>query len=237
MKMRFKCLIGCSLLVSVLALYGQDATKPQTAQTQSPDERRQIHSKEVHGGIPGQITLQLEKTSGDIELRWTQGPPLIVELDPLSTLEMLTCQNDLVVLGTIGNGTSQPTVDEGYIYTDWNLTIQEVLKNNQKSPVQVGQTIVVTRPGGTLEIGGRHVYARTDSPQFLSGAEVLLYLRYLPITGTYSLSAPNGVIFSGSKRTDLDRARFAQFGAMQKNDVLDLARKVTTEKCPSGGQP
>lgn len=232
--MKFNHLTGCLLFLSVLALYGQNTTKPQS--NQRPDERQQVHSKEVHGGVPGQITRQLATTSGDIHLRYTQGPPLIVELDPLSTLENLTCENDLVVLGTIGNGTSQPTVDQGYIYTDWNLTLQEILKNNPKSPVQAGQTIVVTRPGGTLEIGGRHVYARTDSPEFSPGAEVLLYLRYLPSTGTYSLSVPNGFIFSGSTRTDLDRSRFGTFGAMQKNAVLDLARKVTTEKCPTGGQ-
>jgi len=234
--MRVGPLIGSILFVSVLALYGQDAPKPQTPQTQRPDERKQVHSKEVHGGVPGQITQQLATTSGDIELRHTQGPPLIIQLDPLSTLGNLTCENDLVVLGTIGNGTSQPTVDQGYIYTDWNLTLREVLKNNRNSPAHVGETIVVTRPGGTLEIGGRHVYARTDSPEFLPGADVLLYLRYLPSTGTYSLSVPNGFIFSGPKRTDLDKSRFGQFGAMERNAVLDLARKATTEKCPRGGQ-
>lgn len=240
--MLFKLLARCVLLVFIPVLYGQDAkakpTQGQQAglQQSQADKRQQVHSQQVHGGIPGQITQQLAATSGDIHLRNLQSPPLTIQLDPLSTLENLTCENDLVVLGTLKDGSSHPTVDNAYIYTDWNLTVNEIIKNNSASPVQAGQTIVVTHPGGTLEIAGRHVYAETGEPQLQPGNEVLLYLRYLKDSGTYSLSSPNGFIFFDTVRIDLDKARFAQFGKIQRDDLLNLARKSASEKCALGGQ-
>jgi len=237
-----KLLARWLLLVFVPVLYSQDAkTQPtQSQQTVSPqsqsDKRQQVHSQQVHGTVPGLITQRLAATSGDIHLTRAREHVDFIELDPLSALENLTCQNDLTVLGTLKDGTSHPTTDNGYIYTDWNLTVNEVLKNNSKSPIQVGQTIVVTHAGGTLEIAGRHVHAETDAPQFQPGNEVLLYLRYLPDSGTYSLSSPSGFIFFETVTIDLDKSGFGQFGNIQKGDLLDVARKAASEKCAARGQ-
>jgi len=49
--------------------------------------------------------------------------------------------------------------DKDFLYTDWNFTVEEVMKTNGNSPVYRGATILVTRPGGKLQVNGRTVYA------------------------------------------------------------------------------
>jgi hypothetical protein len=235
---------SCLLLISfsLTVQSGAKAQSLQTAPTETPqsqaDQRQQVHSAEIKVGYPEQISQELARTSGDVYLRTLRAPPLIVQVaDSLGSLSNLSCENDLVVLGEVGNGTSHATLSQSYIYTDWELTIKEVLRNDARSPAQVGQTIVVTRQGGTLTIRGRHVYTHDDDfKQFQSGAEVLLYLHYLPGTGTYSLRQPNGFAFSGSEIMNLGKLGYIQSGMMQRGELLRLARKAATEKCPTQGR-
>ena len=180
------------------ALWAQDTAGTQTDRATALEQRRALHSRQVHGGIPGQIPNRLATESGDIYLANTEGPSNVIQLDPRSTLENLSCESDLVVVGKFGNGTSYPTEDQGYVYSDWDFTIEEVIKDTPSAPVAAGQSITVTSPGGSLIIKGRHVYAVSATfSLFHPGEEALLYLRSLPSVGTYSLSAPTGFHFSG----------------------------------------
>jgi len=228
------------LLVSLVL---QAAAQPQPNPTQPPpsDLRHQIHSKKAqHLGVPGMIQNDLKTRSGDIELPWLFSAPMYVVLldDPQGNMVNMACVNDLAVLGKIESGESHPTADQSYIYTDWTLTVEEVIKDNPKSPVLPKQNIVFVRPGGTIKIDGRRIHARTwGGLEFHNGAEVLLYLKYLPETGTYSLN-DDGFVFTDSKSFDLDTAKHGgQFDTMTKNDVLDIARKTSAATCVQrGGQ-
>ena len=230
--------VAVCLFLLLVAVQAQQSSsqKAETSQSNS-DQRHQIHSREIKHGIPDQIPQQLATTSGDVYLHTAVSPPLTIHvLDSFGSLVSLACESDLVVQGKIRNGKSHPTVDQGYIYTDWDLAVEHRLKDNPRSPVGPGQTITITRAGGTLTINGRHVYAiDSDSNQFSSGDEVLLYLHYLPETDTYSLRRPNGFILSGSQIVNLDKSGFIQSATMHTNDLIDLARKAANERCQTGG--
>jgi hypothetical protein len=220
----------CCLLVGVLCAHSQTSTE---------DEKQRVHSAQIHQGSPNQIQDRLAtSTKSDVFLLGGPGPLGEIEIvdDPLAPITNMSCDSDLVALGVLTAKTSHPTKDNGYIYTDWDFKTEEVIKNNKTAPVQAGQTITVTRPGGTIDVDGRHVHAvSTDFPEFQIGQEVLLFLHYLPTVNTYSLRRPYGFTFSGTSSSDL--ARRSVFNNSSKSTVLDLSRKASSAKCPKqGGQ-
>ena len=217
------------------ALWAQENPAAQAALTPAQQQRHAVHSRQVPGGIPGQIPNRLATESGDIHLDNLQGQPYYIQLDPKSTLENVSCESDLAVVGKFGKATSYPTEDLGYIYSDWDFTVEEVVKSDRVTPVAPGQSITVTHPGGQLTINGRHVYALSESfPPFHPGEEALVYLRSLPSVGTYSLVTPSGFLLSGENAIPLDKIRFAQFEGMKKGPVLDLAREAAIFPCSTG---
>src|SRR5579884_2928578 len=105
----------------------------QDAQAQVLDKRAQVHSKQVHGGItPGQIPYLLAHSSGDVHLDSRGIVDRIMPSDAPSVLEDMTCDSnsDVIVLGKLGKGVSSPTVNQGYIYTDWDFTVEQSFKDN-----------------------------------------------------------------------------------------------------------
>src|SRR6516225_6710737 len=113
---------SCLLLISfsLTVQSGAKAQSLQTAPTETPqsqaDQRQQVHSAEIKVGYPEQISQELARTSGDVYLRTLRAPPLIVQVaDSLGSLSNLSCENDLVVLGEVGNGTSHATLSQSYI--------------------------------------------------------------------------------------------------------------------------
>jgi hypothetical protein len=99
--------------------------------------------------------------------------------------------NDLVVVAKTGKGKSHPTVDQGYLYSDWQFTVDQVIKDKSTALVKAGNAVIVTRPGGVLEIAGRKFYAQPkDFRDFVPGEELLLYLKFVKETGAYSLHQP-----------------------------------------------
>lgn len=108
---------------------------------------------------------------------------------------------DAVILGVMKSKASAITRDRGFVFTDFQMNIVEVIKDNAKAPVGIGSDITVTRPGGTLEILGKKVRASDDSfKPFQLGGQYVLFLEYIPATGAYRAYAeqsfqllPNGM--------------------------------------------
>jgi len=232
MKVRFLLLV---VIICRALMFGQNQV--------TPIQRAQVHSQQIHGAItPGQIPYLLAHTLGDVHLADRGIVDGIMPPDAASVLENMTCDSgsDVVVLGKLGKGISSPTVDQGYIYTDWDFTVEQVFKSGSQAPVQPGQTIVVTRPGGELTINGRHVYAVEDNfPRFQGGEEILVYLRSLPV-GSYALNSPNGFFLPGAKVIPIDKILASKFASLQRDAFLQLVQSAASASCPvppaPGGQ-
>lgn len=147
----------------------------------------------------------------------------------LSHLAGYSMASDLVIVGKAGAARSHLYADQSFIYSDWEMTVQQIIKNNAKAPVEVGQTITVTRPGGIMHVDGRLVAALC--PNFITfgtGHEYLLYLNYISKTGAYSSS--------GGMRTfefmpDNTTRRLDMVNSKRKkepgiDDLLTLAREA-----------
>lgn len=119
-------------------------------------------------------------------------PPPIPMLSPggatstASGLENLACEADAVVTGQVKSKSSFPTADETYIFTDYTMSVEEVLKGDPAN-VTPGGEVTVTRPGGTVQFDGRRFRAIDRSFKPLEiGDRYLLFLKLIPETGAYS---------------------------------------------------
>lgn len=176
------------MLFSALVLRGSAPPPTQGAYKPTPDQIETVHSQLFHKGVVGQITDMLSKGTGDVHIPCIVGISQHIQVPFSQQLVALAADSDLVALAKAETGTSHMNADKDFLYTDWNFVTEEILKNNSYSAVGTGATILVTRPGGKLQVNGRTVYA--DCPDFLSfanGQQYLLYVRFIPETGAYAL--------------------------------------------------
>lgn len=105
----------------------------------------------------------------------------------LDEIKRITCAADTIVVGTVKNSASQITASQRFVFTDYVLLVQEVLRNNTPDVIKQESEINITRPGGAVLVGGKRVTAIDES--FLPlrrGKRYLLFLRYLPETESFA---------------------------------------------------
>lgn len=197
--------IGISTITS-LHSQGQKASGAK-AEAATPvqegvmSDKQKEHSKlyRKHKGI-GKLTDLVKRegnnTSDGLEV--IQLPPLREVTPggrisvPGAFLNTLAGSADAVVIGTVTDKTSQLTENGTFVFTDYDLTVEEVLKSRDAS-IQPQGSIVVTRPGGRILLQGRVVSAvdRVFHP-FSIGGRYLLFLKFLPSTGAYHAVSDQG---------------------------------------------
>ncbi len=150
------------------------------------------------------------------------------EASPASDrLVMNAAQADAVVIGVVSGKTSQLNDAETFVFTDYNVTVVEVLKNNISSPIRLDSPITVTRAGGIVQLEGHVVRAvdRTAKPLQI-GDKYLLFLRYLPATSAYLASeGPSSFKLEGDKVVTLtEDLRYSDF--QKGKDVVSFINAV-----------
>lgn len=94
---------------------------------------------------------------------------------------------DAVVSASFVSKTSQITAGGTYVFTDYELRLEEVFKDNRSRPLKPEATITVTRNCGKVLLNGQIVrFTSTAFKPFLPGRRYVLFLSYLPSTGAYS---------------------------------------------------
>ena len=101
-------------------------------------------------------------------------------------LRTLACEADAVVQGVVTSAASFPVESGTFLFTDYTLTVTDVLRSHGDVVVPVGSDIVVTRPGGRVVVGGRSLEAKINTvPMLDEQRPYILFLRHLSNTGTY----------------------------------------------------
>lgn len=101
-------------------------------------------------------------------------------------LNRLTCESSAVVVATVLSKSSQLIDDGTFTFTDYELTVKEVLKDNVTAPIQLNQTFTYTSPGGSVKLGGKIISTVDYRGEPLQlGKQYLLYLKFIPDTGSY----------------------------------------------------
>ncbi len=168
----------------------QDTDIPTPIQEGVMGEKQKKHSKIYKGTnwyTRGKKIKDLISEQGDVEIEAPILDSILRPTPPLDEfLRKQTCDADAVVLGAVKDKTSQLIESGTFIFTDYVVTVQEVLKDNSAAPIQQGGEITVTRLGGAVKLNG-HIARATDPSMgpLKVGETYLLYLKFLPETGAY----------------------------------------------------
>ncbi len=103
-------------------------------------------------------------------------------------LEKLSCEADAIVVGKVNKKQSHLSVDETFVYTSYDFQIKRVIKDNSVSPIDVNNTITVTRPGGFIKIDEQEIQFDDASYKSLElNKEYLLFLKFVPEANGYKV--------------------------------------------------
>jgi hypothetical protein len=101
-------------------------------------------------------------------------------------LSVFAHEADAVVVGVARSSSSALVEDGSFIFTDVQVEVQEVLKDNPAAHIGPAMEITVTRPGGRLVLKGKQVRAEdADFKPFNEGGRYLLFLQFIRESGAY----------------------------------------------------
>jgi hypothetical protein len=144
----------------------------------------------------------------------------------------LVTESDVVIRGKVKHKASQITEDDAFIFTDYEIEITEILKNNAVAELDTGSTITVTRPGGKVVVDGIIVKATDESFAYLptNNREVLLFLHYMPEIGVYKATRNTGSFeLSGSSIRPLTGANYPPGVLRGGPSILQILRTSTSK--------
>lgn len=119
-------------------------------------------------------------------------------------LKNISGDADAVIIGTIKNKSSQITGDGTFVFTDYEVAVEEFLKPHQEASFASNDHITVTRIGGTIKLRGRTVRARDLSFEpFKGDGRYLLFLKYIPATDSYQAFRSGSFLLDKNQATRL----------------------------------
>lgn len=147
----------------------------------------------------------------------------------------LTCKADAVVLGLVQSKTAHITLDETFVYTEYDFLVKDVVKNNPFSQIDTKEIIQITRPGGLINLDNQVIRVEDRSyPLLQTGKEYLLFLRYVPSTDGYMISSFEGdFVLEGSSYKGLSVRRQPEDSGTEKTShrLLEAIRNAAFLGC------
>jgi hypothetical protein len=159
-------------------------------------------------------------------------PRLSPESEPLENfLRKLEQQSDAVIVGSVTDKVSQVTEDGRFIFTDYGVTVREVLKGEASLELGVGKTINVTCPGGKVLIANAIVKSGGNSiPSLpLNSHDVLLFLKALAQDGDFKLARYDASFELGDASVTALAGVLASSYPIDKHSFLKMVRATVTQ--------
>jgi hypothetical protein len=178
-----------AVLVSIGITHMMKVTATPVQLQDKKIEKQKEHAKlyKIYDVGPD-LRKQAATGTGDITVE-VSSPGKIYPSEPVSLppfLNALACDADAIVIGIPKSGSSQFTENGSFIFTDYEMTVEQVLKDNINSTIQVGDNLIITRPGGSIQINGRTIHGNLEAfKPFKTGERYMLFLRFIPTTGAY----------------------------------------------------
>ncbi|MFP5261797.1 MAG: hypothetical protein ACLGJB_07815 [Blastocatellia bacterium] len=138
--------------------------------------------------------------------------------------------SDAVIRGRVTKKASQISEDDAFVFTDYDVAVSEVLKNNAAAPIDTDATISVTRPGGRVLLDGIIVEAedRAFEPLPMNNHEIILFLRYIRETGAYKATRATGSFeLEGLNLRPLSKASLPTGVLRGKESFLQTLRTIS----------
>ena len=204
-------------------------------------EGQMTEKQRVHGRLFKHSGRKLREIAGQQtgDIQVVEGPPLVIVTQTSQrrrpVFQSALCRADAVVLGTINEKSSQFTEDGKFIFTDYQIIVDEVIKNNARSAVLASNLITATNDGGAVVLNNQTFRARQEGfdPPLVS-KRYLLFLRFIPETDSYLLYG-NGIFeLEGQEVLALgpgSRDEMAKLGPKDGVTFLNEVRSYASSQC------
>jgi hypothetical protein len=199
-------------------------------------DKQRIHSRLYSYQLEraGQGTIaDLISKHPDKRIVWTEGlpglGPVLQPETPDKYFSNLARSSDAIIRGTVVRKASQVTEDLAFLFTDYEISIREIFKNNPVAPIDIGAGISVTRPGGKVLLQGVVVNAVDHNFEPLPiNHDVILFLGFIPETGAYGATSPFGSFgLDGSSVRPLTGDRFPPGVLAGRDSFLKMLSSVS----------
>jgi len=146
----------------------------------------------------------------------------------------------LIVIGAVTEAHSFLNEHNTFVFTENNVEVQEVLKNETGEEISFGSHIFVTRPGGTILVGDHLIYNDNgDQSPLAPTTQCLFFLEPLPdVTGAFcgrSYLVEGNLVkdadHGGEDFESLDQVR-SQVGVAARNALGGTDDQVRAEATP-----
>lgn len=234
--------LGMGLVASSRSTASLEEESPTAVQDGVMTTQQREHSKLYKNYNSNRKIPDLaRKEKGDVEVYRLSPLGADVSAGPTPTtveiLKRAICDSAAVVLGVVKGKSSQLTEDESFVFTDYEIAIEQVLKDNDAAAIRSNGEITFTRPGGTLFLNRKRVRATDESFRPLKvGQQYLLFLEFLPATGTYkSIETGESFEVQKNKIKSLKKESLDRFAIdYEASSLIDQVRLAAAIPCGGG---
>jgi hypothetical protein len=230
MRQRSKPLVVIIVLVFAVAALAAVAR----SMTQQPaDASRASRLLTAHSYLytPYEVGAMLGSGIDRVVAAGRHDVPLPMTLDQFAHAQ--TCGADSVVLGHPVSFASALTAQGHFIFTDYDVVVDDVIKNDPVFSVATTDHIVVTRPGGNIDLNGTHLQALDDSyPPLRVGGSYLLFLHHLVETNSYQTLGPAGTLtIEGSRARNPTAVKLSIEDDIDGNQFILALQRAMAVSC------
>lgn len=101
-------------------------------------------------------------------------------------LRIFAHEADAMVVGVVKSSSTALVEDGSFVFTDVQVEVEEVIKDNVATPIPRNSEITVTRPGGIIILKGKEVRATdVEFDSFQVNGRYVLFLTFIPESGGY----------------------------------------------------
>lgn len=173
------------------------------------------------------------KESGDIEVINTPGIRVDVPGRP-PFINLIACDAEAIVIGRVkGKGPSQFTEDGGFIFTSYELAVEEVIKDDSVVPLQPGGALTISQPGGDVRYSGKVLRAVDESfKPFEEGRRYVLFLRRTPSAGHYDAFGNGSFQLSGDSVAPQGEGTLWGRVESRRSVFIEQVKQAAATPCP-----
>ncbi len=164
--------------------------EPTIVKLGKPTKKEKAYSKRYSGyGSPrnklsNSIRLMKERGMKKGEIGRATLPEInygLLQLPVPKLFGLLVCTSDAIVFGSPSNKKSHLTEDEGWVYTEYEFLVKEILKDNRDAPIKKNSSIQIARTGGLVKVDSIVFRVKNyEIPQLKKNNDYILLLSYVP---------------------------------------------------------
>jgi hypothetical protein len=155
-------------------------------------------------------------------------------LDISAFLQGITCDADAIVEGVLLNESSQFTEDSKFMFTDYDMKVETVFKNNPAAPIHQSQQLNITKAGGHLKVADRTLDVYVGASVYpRPGERYLFFLRHIPSVNSYRAWINGSFLIRDDKIFKLSPNLVLKPNRAENtaSEFLSIVRSVTGNEC------